>query len=205
MKLGLRTEKFITREELRFYCRKLHLDYLTAIGYLTANDYAVRILRGIFYIKSIEEKKLKKINLDYMEAIKEALGIKGIENWYFGLETAVKLNGLTHEYFTVDYVINDTISRPIPLEILRHKIKFIKISKNLFNFGIIKKKMPKIPYANIEKTVLDMVYLAKYRHFSDEEIKNKVLELASYCSKRKIREYAGHYPKTVKKLLGEIL
>ena len=136
-KLELTDKKFVTRDELRVYCKELHLDYYTAIRYLTSNAYLIRILRGIFYVKSIEERKLKKVEMGYAEAIKESLRIKGIKNWYFGLESAVKLNNLTHEYFAVETIMTDSLFRPKPIGILGAKVKFIKISKELFKFGII--------------------------------------------------------------------
>src|SRR3989344_4089405 len=126
-KLEFSDKKFITREEIREYCKKLSLDYYVTIRYLTHYKYLIRILRGIFYIKSIEERKLNKTNISHLEAIKEALKIKGIKHWYFGLSTALKLNNLTHEYFAIDYVINDKIFRAKPFPILGYNIKFIKI------------------------------------------------------------------------------
>ena len=95
------------------------------VGYLMTNNYIIRILRGIFYVKSIEERKFKNVDMDYLAVIKRTLEIKEVKNWYFGLNTAVKLNNLTHEYFVIDYVLNDIIARPRPIEILGHKIKFI--------------------------------------------------------------------------------
>jgi len=94
-KLELSDTKFITREEIRGYCNKLGMDYYATIRYLTHYKHLIRILRGIFYIKSIEERKLNKTNISHLEAIKEALKIKGIKHWYFGLSTALKLNNLT--------------------------------------------------------------------------------------------------------------
>jgi len=200
-KLEIRKEKFITREELKSYCKMLKLDYYTVVGYLMTNNYVVRILRGIFYVKSIEERKLKKIDMDHLAVIGEALEIKGIKNWYFGLNTAVKLNNLTHEYFVVDYVINDKIARSELIEIIGYEIKFIKVNKKIFGFGIIKNRLQ---YSDVEKTVLDIAYLGKYNNLTNNEIKNKLIDIMGYCSKEKIRKYSKHYPKTVKKFIKEL-
>lgn len=198
-KLYLIEEKIITSDLIREYCKKLKLDYKITITYLTNNKYLHRILRGIFYKPSIEERKLKKIDIDYREAISKALRIKGIKNWYFGLETTIKLNNYSHEYFTTDFIINDTIARTKSMKILGHKIKFIKLKKNLFKFGIKKN------VSEIEKTVLDIVYLSKYRRLSDKEIKNKVTELLKHCSKEKILKYSKSYNKSVSTFMEEIL
>jgi hypothetical protein len=196
-KLELSDKKFITREELREYCKKLSLDYYVTIRYLTHYKYLVRILRGIFYIKSIEERKLNKTDINYLEAIKEALKIKGVRNWYFGLSTALKLNNLTHEYFTIDYVINDKIFRAKPFFILGYKIKFIKINSKLTSFGIINKNLP---YSDPEKTMLDFVYLKEYG-----SVKLIPEEIFEECSKNKILKYSKSYDKRTIKRLNQLL
>ncbi len=201
-KLEREKGKFITRESLKTYSKTLDMDYNFAIGYLLANGYIIRILRGIFYVKSLEERKLGKLNINYLEAIKEALAIKGVKNWYFGLETAFKLNALTHEYFTIDYVISDTIYRPKPFDILGHNIRFIKAKKSLLNFGITSNA---IPYSDPEKTILDMIYLGKYNNKPESEIKDKIASYLDSCNKKKLLIYVKHYPKSVEKIVRSLL
>ena len=158
-KLELLRRKFIVREELKSYCKDLKLDYYTSIMYLTSNNYLVRILRGIFYVKSIEERKLNKMYISFEEAISEAMKIKGVKRWYFGLESALKLNNITHEYFAVETVVSDKLSRPNPFKIMGRKVRFVKLNKTLIGFGVIKNKFN---YSDAEKTVLDFIYLGKY-------------------------------------------
>lgn len=196
-KLELSDKKFITREELKEDCKRLSMDYYVTIRYLTHYKYLTRILRGIFYIKSIEERKLNKIDINHLEAIKEALKIKGVKNWYFGLSTALKLNNLTHEYFTIDYVINDKLFRVKPFSILGYKIKFIKIKTNLTKFGIINKGLP---YSDAEKTMLDFVYLKEHGN-----VKLIPEEIFEECSKNKLLKYSKNYDKRTIKRLMEIL
>ncbi len=193
-KLNLMDEKFITSELLREYCKKLNIGYYSAIRYLITHRYVYRILRGIFYKPSFEERKLKKIDIDYMEAIAEALRIKKIKNWYFGLESALKLNNTTHEYFAIDFLINDTLFRANPITILSHKVRFIKIKKELCEFGI---KKNEVRFSDMEKTVLDIVYLSRYGNLSDIEIKNKITNLLEHCSKNKLLKYSKKYNKKV--------
>ncbi len=194
-KLQLSKNKFITREEIKNYCKEIHIDYYVAIRYLTHNNYLVRILRGIFYIKSIEERKLNKIDINHFLAIKEALKIKGVDNWYFGLETALKLNNLTHEYFTVDYVVSDKIFRAKPISILNHKVKFVKLTHRLTSFGIIRSK---IPYSNPEKTILDLIYLGKYN-------KTELRDIIDNLSKNKLLKYSREYNKRVIEIVKEAI
>ena len=108
-KLYLDEKKFIESDLIRDYCEKLGMDYYPSIRYLTHHKYLIRILRGIFYRPSVEERKFNKLDVNYLYAINEALKIKNVKNRYFGLETAIKLNNMTHEYFITDYVVNDKI------------------------------------------------------------------------------------------------
>ncbi|PIO04396.1 hypothetical protein COT48_00635 [Candidatus Woesearchaeota archaeon CG08_land_8_20_14_0_20_47_9] len=190
-KLYLDEKRFIESDRIRDYCKKLNMDYYVAVRYLLHQRYLIRILKGVFYIPSVEERKFDKINISYLDAISEALKIKKVGNWYFGLETALKLNKLTHEYFAVDYVINDKIFRHNTILVLSHKIKFVKLKISLFDFGIRKDGM--VRFSDVEKTILDIVYLSRYNGLSDDEIKNKVLDLLKNCSKRKLLGYAKKY------------
>ena len=201
-KLELLRRKFIVREELKSYCKSLKLDYYTSIMYLTSNNYLVRVLRGIFYVKSIEERKLNKVDISFEEAISEALMIKGVKSWYFGLESAIKRNNLTHEYTAVETIISDKLSRPNPFNIMGRKVRFVKLKKNLLEFGVIKNKFN---YSDAEKTVLDFIYLGKYNGNPDESIRNKIADYIGTCKKPKLRKYSENYPKTVRKLVEELI
>ena len=182
-------KKFITSSELKKYCRILKFDYYTAIRYLTHHKYLERIFKGIFYIYSIEERKLGKSEMNFYEILNSALKIKGIKNWYFGLETALKFNNLTHEYFTIDYIINDKIFRAKPISIMKRKVKLYKLTSKIMNLGIIKSPFN---YSDAEKTALDLLYL---KHYSKGEFE----ELTKNMSKKKIVKYNKKYPKNILK------
>ncbi len=193
-KLARDNKKFILSNEIKDYCRKLSLGYLPTIKYLLRNKYLARLFRGIFYVYSIEERKLGKSEINSFEILKEALKIKGVKDWYFGLETGLKFNNITHEYFTIDYVINNKIFRARPIIIMGRKVKFYKLSPKMFSFGIIKKN---INYSDSEKTLLDLLYL---KHYSREEFE----EITEELSKTKLLKYAKNYNKRVINIVGEI-
>jgi len=193
-KLARDNKKFIISDEIKDYCRKLSLDYLPTIKYLLRNKYLARIFRGIFYVYSIEERKLGKSEMNSFEILKEALKIKGVKNWYFGLETGLKFNNLTHEYFTIDYVISDKIFRAKPIIIMGRKVKFYKLKQKLVFFGIIKKN---VNYSDSEKTLLDLLYL---KHYTKEEFE----EIAEELSKTKLLKYAKSYNRMVINIVKEL-
>lgn len=192
-KLQLGSRKFITGKELREYCRELGLDYYATIRYLTHHRHLARIFKGVFYIRSLEERKLSKTDASYLDIIKSALEIKGIKSWYFGMETALKLNNLTHEYFVTDCVVSDSLFRAKPITILGHKIRFVKLSPKLI-FGI---KNRGIPYSEPEKTALDLLYLKRFD-------KAAFLELSGKLSKNKLTRYALHYSRKVAEIAREL-
>jgi hypothetical protein len=193
-KLARDNKKFILSDEIKDYCRKLSLDYLPTIKYLLRNKYLARIFRGIFYVYSIEERKLGKSEMNSFEILKEALKIKGVINWYFGLETGLKFNNLTHEYFTIDYVINDKIFRAKSITIMGRRVKFYKLSPKMFWFGIVKKN---VNYSDSEKTLLDLLYL---KHYTKEEFE----EIAEELSKTKLLKYMKNYDKRVINIVREM-
>lgn len=197
-KLNSIEDRFITADRIKEYCSVLEMEYYDAIIYLTRHKHLYTILKGIFYKPSVAERKLKSLKIDHYEAIAKALGLKGI-NWYFGLETAIKFNNITHEFFAVDYIINDKIGRT--LKILGNKVKMVKLKPELLDFGI--KKSNGFRYSDVEKTVLDIVYLKRYRGIKEENIANFITPLIKYCSKEKLKHYAKRYNKKMEEFVSE--
>ena len=200
-KLMIESKKLVTREEIKEYSSYLKISYESAIGHLLSNRYLDRIFRGIFYVNDANERQLGKSKMTFYEILKEALKIKGVEKWYFGLETALKFNNLTHEYFTIDFIISDKLKRPNPMKIRGHKVRFISVKKDLLLFGI---KKSSIPYSDTEKTVLDIIYLGNYNGLTGLQIKNKIIDYLPSCNKNKLSNYAKKYPKTVLNFLEEL-
>jgi len=101
-KLRMDEEEFVTSTGLKRYCKSMGLSYKTAIKYFVYRGYLTRIFKGIFYVKPLDEVKLGKSRYSYLELVAKGLELKSVKNWYFGLYTALKLNNMTHEHFTVD-------------------------------------------------------------------------------------------------------
>ncbi len=200
-KLHLEGKEFVTSAELKQYCRLMKLNYEIAIRHLISRGYLTRIFRGIFYVKSLEEVKLGKTKYSILELVAKGLELKGIENWYFGLYTALKLNNITHEHFAIDYVISDRLFRAKPVRIADYKFKFIKLSPLLLEFGLTKDGLR---YSDSEKTILDFIYIWRYNGVPETKIIMDVAEWTKNISRDKIREYAEKYPKTVREIVEEV-
>ncbi len=133
-KLRLEKKDVVTLEELKVYCKQLKLDYEPTIDHFLTRGHLIRIFRGIFYVKSLDEMKLGKTKYSYLELVTKGLEVKGVNNWYFGLYTALKLNNMTHEYFSVDYVVNDKILRVNPMKISGHRFRFHEVKTTAIQF-----------------------------------------------------------------------
>ncbi|AEA46060.1 type IV toxin-antitoxin system AbiEi family antitoxin domain-containing protein [Archaeoglobus veneficus] len=189
--------KVVKREELENVFKRFRKDASSTINYMTTYGYFIRILRGLYYVKSIEEfKKGKRIDtLKIISLGMEKLGV----GWYFGLHTALRLNGLTHEYSAVIHVLSDSIYRPKDVSVNEDRVKFVKLKKDLFGFGVVERNGLK--YSDLEKTLLDTVYLYRYRSVPEKRIISILREYRGKVSKDKLEEYLDHYPKSVESVV----
>lgn len=186
-----------TREEIESVCKKFEANPVNTINFMIHYGYFIRILKGLYYVKSFEEFKLKKAPNVY-EII--SLGLNRLEiDWYFGLYTALRLNGLTHEFFGELFVLNNKIFRPKIIEISGEKVKFIKLKDLLFGFGVVKKN--NIRFSDPEKTILDFIYIFRYRGVSDGRIISVIEDYFRNLSRNKLEDYLKFYPKSVKRVV----
>jgi predicted transcriptional regulator of viral defense system len=203
-KLRMESMEFVTSEELGAYCKSLKLDYDIAIRHLVPRGYLVRIFKGIFYVKSLEELELARPKYTHLELVAKGLELKKVSNWYFGLHTALKLNNMTHEAFAVENVISDKLFRANPFTIAGYKFKFSRLSPSLLGFGT-RKAENGVRYSDPEKTVLDFIYIWRYNGIPEEKIAADVSGWAKNVAKEKLRAYANKYPKTVAKIAESVV
>ncbi len=152
----------LTRKDLDSLAIKYRLNRFKLRKLLLNSGYLLTIFRGIYYLKSYDEKKFNTLKYSAYELLSLGLNKKGIK-WYFGLNTALKFLGLTHEVFPVSIVINDKFNRTKSMKIAGSSFLFIKLKPSLF-FAIKEEKTSNnIPlyYSDLEKTLLDLIYLKK--------------------------------------------
>ena len=201
-KLSIDKKEFITSEELKLYCKSMGLNYEITIRHLVSRGYLIRIFKGVFYIKTLDEAKLGKSKYNPMELVAEGLKLKGVKNWYFGLYTALKFNNMTHESFSVDYVVNDKLLRTKPISIAGYKYRFVKLAPKLLTFGLIEDNLR---YSDPEKTILDFIYTWRYNGVPAEKIVLDVSEWTGNITSEKIKKYSDNYPKTVQEVVNEVV
>jgi predicted transcriptional regulator of viral defense system len=202
-KLRMENREFVTSKDLRAYCKSLKLHYDIAVRHLVPRGYLVRIFKEIFYIKSLEELELARPKYTHLELVAKGLELKNVKHWYFGLHTALKLNNMTHETFTVEDVINDKLFRANPFTIAGYRFKFSRLSPALLSFGI-KKAENGVRYSDPEKTVLDFIYLWRYNGIPEEKIAADISTWAKNAKKEKLKAYAKKYPKTVAEIAAKV-
>ena len=82
------------------------------------------------------------------------------------------------------------------------KFRFFRFKDDLFNFGIINGK---VKYSDLEKTILDFVYLWEYNHRNERTILVELSKLLDGTSKEKILDYSQYYPKSNINILKKAL
>lgn len=202
-KLRIDDVEFITSGTLTDYCIRFEMNYESAVRYLIKKRYIIRIFKGIFYLRSLDELELGRAKYNHFELVSKGLSIKKVTNWYFGLHTALKLNNMTHEHFSIDEVVSDSIFRQRPVNIAGHRFRFIKISHNLVQFGI--KEENGIRYSDREKTILDFIYLWKYNGLPSDKIISDISEFSKTVSRKKMMKYLLKYPKSVSLIVDEAI
>jgi predicted transcriptional regulator of viral defense system len=186
----------VTKDEMKEACRRFSADVDNTINFMISYGYLVRILRGLYYVKTVEEFELKK-SPDVYRIL--SLGLNKLKvKWYFGLYTSLRLNGLTHEFFDTIFVLNDRIYRPKEIKVGGEKVKFLKLSSKLVDFGIVNENGRR--FSDVEKTLLDFVYISRYRSVPEERITSMIEEYRKRAKANKIMEYLKFYPKSVEKV-----
>jgi predicted transcriptional regulator of viral defense system len=201
-KLRLEGKELVTSEELKDMCSNLGIKYESAIRHLVPRGHLIRIFRGIFYVTTPDEAFTKRQKYSHLELVSKGLKVRGVEDWYFGLYTALKLNNMTHEHYAVDYVVNDVIQRPNPIEIAGYRFRFVKVKPKLLGFGVVGDELR---HSDPEKTTLDFVYLWRYNSIPDNRITLSVKEWINDIDEEKLKNYGQRYPRTVARLLVGIL
>ncbi|MBS3086310.1 hypothetical protein J4422_01265 [Candidatus Pacearchaeota archaeon] len=187
--------KILTRKDFDGLANKYDFDKDTLRKVMLNKGYLVTIFRGVYYLKSHEEKKFNSLKYSPYELLSLGLEKKNVK-WYFGLNTALKFLGLTHEVFPVNIVINNKFNRTAPLKIAGSSFLFVKLKPSLF-FEIKETKTNNnIPlyFSNLEKTLLDLIYL------------KKIIDLNEYkFNKSLFLRESVEYNRIVKKRIKEML
>ena len=151
-------------------------------------------------MKNDEEERTQRLRFSYLELLSNALKQKGIDNWYFGLHTALSLNNMVDQKPDKIFVILDRFFRNKTFRLNGRIINLIRFKNSLFYFGIIDDG---IRYSDPNKTVLDLAFLWDYNGEHKAKVLVKMSEYDEYLSKDKLLEYGQHYPKKIQRIADE--
>lgn len=202
-------EEFITPNTIRSYSNKLHYEVRDVIKYLTSQGHLLQILDDLFYVKSIDECTTNQLKYSNYELIAKVLTHKKVSNWYFGLHTALTfdLKEENEVFFdndlSIDYVINHGFTVNRPIQINGNKFSFLIFKEDLLNFGI--RDNGKYRYSDLEKTILDYIYLYNCNQVRIGKIIVEVSKYKNSVSTEKILEYSKHYPANVGAVLEKVM
>ncbi len=190
-KMVIDGRRVVTSAEIREMAQILDKDEWRSLDYLQKQGYIDRILKGIFYVRSPEERERGFTQFSVYDMVAKALKTKGVKQWYFGLETALKFNNMTHEYFAINYVITGSYRTTKVIGILDTKFQFHKWKESHFKFGLVRKGG--LRYSDPEKTVLDLAYRRHRKTKDSRYVAEPIVEYAEMLDRDKLEEYLGRY------------
>jgi len=199
--------EFVSLNKLKKESKEFYYNYNTMINYLTSRGFLFKILKNTYYVKSQDELNSSDKNMKYtsLELVSRALKFLNVKNWYFGLYTALKIYDINPKKNSIDYLIcNNTITPYNKIKVFNREFKIIRLKRSLFNFGI-KKKPNEVKYSDLEKTILDLIYLWQLSNTPSHKINSEIFKYLRTCSIEKIRDYCSHYPESVQQLMDEQL
>jgi len=199
--------EFVSLKKLEKDSKNLYYNYNNMIKYLISRGFLFKILNDTFYVKSQEEANSVSKDLKYssLELISKALNFLDVDNWYFGLYTALKFHDISFNNNNSDYLLFSNIrTAKKQITVCGQKCKFIRLRPLLFKFGI-KKKGNEVRYSDLEKTILDLMYLWHTSNMPNHKIKSEILKYFKLGKINTIKEYCSHYPESIQQLVDEIL
>jgi hypothetical protein len=184
--------KVLTSGDLADMARRIGARPAHALRHLRREGYLVPLFRGFYYVRTPEEVRLGTERYDPLELFALAARAKGIGEWYFGLTTALRLNGFTHEDRREETVVSRAFYRIHGVPIGSRRFVVHKWDKELFGFGLERRTTYLV--SDPEKTVLDLAYLDFWRAKKGHPATRAWTEHLASVNSRTVRRYLTHYP-----------
>lgn len=193
--------ELITSEVLREMARRIGSRPEHALRHLRREGYLIPLFRGFYYVRTPEEVRLHTERHDPLELFALAARAKGIREWYFGLTTALRLNGLTHEDRREESVVSRSLYRIHGIPIGSRRFVIHKWGPELFGFGLNRRGTYRV--SDPEKTVLDLAYLDFWRVRKRHSPSRTWTEYLPSVGAHRVRRYLPHYPREVRRAVEE--
>lgn len=177
----------VTTDELSSLARRVSMNPRHAIDHLVRADRLEPLFKGTYYVRRPEEILLNVQSKNELELFALAARAKDIGRWYFGLHTALKMHGLTHEWRSDVEVISERIYRIRGIDIAGTHFVIHKWAPSLFGYGIT--RVRGLPVSDPARTVMDLAYSD---YWAKRKRKNPTGEWRTYLD-RVDRELFRHH------------
>ena len=134
---------------------------------------------------------------EFLKILNKAFEIKRMQNWYFGLYTALYLNENTDG--DSDDPIEDLY---IICEKPPSRKRLIKLQDFNLKFGVVKNGFN---YSDYEKTILDFILMWNANQKHTYKIIGEVKKYFNSASIQKIQKYVQYYPTSIKNIVQECI
>lgn len=199
--------RFTTRDEVAAIAVKVGKDPTASIRYLQREGYLKRVFRGIFYVSTSDERVTGIQDYSTYEMISEGLRMRGADPWYFALDSALRFNGMTHEFSNVDYVVSGSLMTTKVIQVEGVPLRILKWSERLIIPGSTITKTTRhdvhIRYSDREKTVLDLAYRRYLDGGSERYVMGPLLEYSGQINRGRLISYLSNYPRMFRAQLGD--
>ena len=195
--------ELLTSEALATMARRIGVKPENALRHLRREGYLLPLFRGYYYLRTPEELRFHTERHDPLELFALAARAKGIGEWYFGLHTALRLNGLTHEDRRKETVVSRSLYRVRGVPIGSRRFVIHKWGPALFGFGLERKGTYRV--SDLAKTLLDLVYLDYWAERKGHPATRVWEEHLRSVNARKVRQYLPHYPEGVRRTVEQVL
>lgn len=193
----------VTSRELAELARRLGRKPEYVARHLRREGYLLPLFKGYYRIRGPEEIRLGEERRNPLELFALAASAKGIGPWYFGLHTALRLNGMTHEDRREETVVSDRFYRIHGVAIGPRRFIIHKWAPGLLSFGLLEKGPYR--YSDPAKTVLDLAYLDHWNRKKGHAKRRAWIDHVEAIDARRLRRYVDHYPEEVKAAVEAVL
>ena len=171
-----------------------------SIELIVKNKKNVKQYTKQFIRNLIKQKKIEKLTKGYYSSYGDpSLIVFCFKPSYLGMQNAMSFHNLW-EQETNPVVVTSRNVRKGVRTVFGRNVFIQKIDKKyVFGFEYYKDGELYLPYSDIEKTFIDMIYFKQYLD------KENILEFRKKIDKKKIKLYLERYPEKFRKRVGRVL
>lgn len=196
--LSRERERVVPKRRIAELANRIDLNAASAIRTLSKTDRIVPLFKGFYYLREPNEILLHATTSP-LDLFARGAKAKGIGSWYYGLDTALRLNGMTHEYRNDELVISDAFYRPNGITMAGRRFVILKWRPSLTRFGM--KRKGNYFWSDPEKTVLDLAFHDYYSVSKGRPATGVWKEHLENVNHAVLESYLVNYPARVRAMI----